>query len=101
MKKVQQSNSTISMELKAEFQKDIQKFTAQLEAFITGQEKVLFGSVIKAEMPQGNTQDIVERFVVLGTAQLQREGVRRMRARSIAKHTFSDLLPEVMNDLGV
>lgn len=97
--KQSQGNSTISVGLRSQFEKEVQTFAKQLEAFVSGEEKSLFGSVIEPIMPQGNTQDIVEKYVKLGAVQLQSEGVRRMRAQSIAKHTFSELLVSVMNEL--
>lgn len=92
-------NSTIAAGLKVQFEKEITSFAKQLNAFVNGETQYILGSAIEPKMPTTNTQEILEKFIKLGTEQLQSEGVRKMRAQAVAKHTFNELLSTVMNEV--
>jgi hypothetical protein len=98
MRKVK-GNATIGTGTKVQFEKEIIAFAKQLNAFVNGQTQTLFGSTIEAKMPTTNTQEILERYVRLGTTELTAQGVRKMRAQSMAKHIFGKLLETVMNEI--
>lgn len=92
-------NTTIGTETKVQFEKEVKSYVEQLARFVSGETQYLFGSVVEAKMPTTNTQEILEKYIRIGTAELTSQGVRKMRAQAIAKHIFGTLLETTMNEI--
>jgi hypothetical protein len=92
-------NSTISAELKFNFEQEVKVYAKNLEMFTNGNTMEVFGSIIKCEMPKENIPQIIEKFIKLGTAELQGKGIRKMRALSVAKYTFTTLCEKIMTEI--
>ena len=80
--------STVNVEIRINLQKELELFGEQINDFLSGKSKF---------MPLHNTDVILKKYIDLSINELQRNGLDRVRARSISKHTLKELLEETMN----
>lgn len=86
---------TVSVKLRDSFSKELVQYTTMVQRVLSGE--TMLGSVIK--MPTINTNDILNKYIVLGEQELKISGAKSHRAKSISSFTFKELLEIEMNSL--
>jgi len=81
--------SQISADLKLLFSREVEQYVN----IVTGD------SMFTSTKLNHNLEDIKNKYYNLGTAELQKNGLGRVRSKQISRETFRDLMEEVMNDV--